>query len=101
MELMMASTRLICFSSTLSAAFCRPENAPDDAVGVERFERIVFFADADELDGLPGNLADGEGRAAARVAVHFGKDDTSERELLMELVSRFDGVLSGHRVSNK
>ena len=77
------------------------ENARDDAVGVEGLERVVFFADADELDGLAGHLADGDRRAAAGVAVHFGKDDAGERELLMEFVGRADGVLSGHRIGDE
>src|ERR1039458_7201672 len=77
------------------------ENARDDAVGVEGLKRIVFFADADELDGLPRDLADGDRRAAASVAVHLSKDDAGKRELLMKFVSRVDSVLSSHRIGDK
>ncbi len=142
----MASTRLICFSSTLSAAFCSPENGPIDgqhahqvlhrshlldlpqlvakvfereavaverlgghlrgfllvdlrfgaldqrqnvahaedarnnAVGMEGLERIVLFTDADELDGLAGDLADRKRRAATGIAIHFCKYDAGERQ---------------------
>ena len=164
---MIASTRLICFSSTLSAAFCIPangptlgsmpmmlcidpifftwrswsrksssekpspakrpaghllrfflvdallglldqrqnvahaENARDDAVGMERLERIVLFADADELDGLAGDLANRKRRAAAGIAVHLGEDDAGQRQLLVELVGGVDRVLSGHGVGDE
>ena len=77
------------------------ENARHDAVGMERLERIVFFADADELDRLPGDLADRERRAAAGVAVHLGEHDAGERKLLVELVGGVDRVLSGHRVGDE
>src|SRR5208282_1210201 len=77
------------------------ENARDDAVGMERLKRIVFFANADELDGLPGDLADGERRTAASITIHFGEDDAGERELLMEFISRVDGVLSSHRIGDE
>ncbi len=68
---------------------------------MEGLERVIFFANADELDRLAGDLADGERRAAASIAVHFGEDDAGECELLVEFVGRFDGVLSCHRVSDK
>ena len=68
---------------------------------MEGFERVVFFADADELDGLAGDLADGERCAAAGVAVHLGEDDAGERELLVELVGGVDRVLSGHGVGDE
>ena len=48
------------------------EDAGHDAIGMERLERVILFAHADELDGLACDLADGERRAAARVAIHFG-----------------------------
>ena len=41
------------------------QDAGDDAVGVEGFEGVGLFAGAEELDGLAGDLADGEGGAAA------------------------------------
>ena len=55
---------------------------------MEGLEGIGLFADADELDGLAGDVADGEGRAAAGVAVHFGEDDAGEAEALVESRAR-------------
>ena len=69
--------------------------------GWKGLKRVVFFADADELDGLPRDLADRDGRAAASVAVHLSKDDARKRELLMKFVSRVDSVLSSHRIGDK
>ena len=167
MELMMASRRTNCFSSTCSAACCRPakgptegsifkialhgaelldlaqlvaevfereavaeegflgellglfaveggfgllderhhvahaEDAADDAVGMEGLEGVGLFAHADELDGLAGDVADGERRAAAGVAVHFGEDDAGEAEAGVEVLRGVDGVLAGHGVGDE
>ncbi len=77
------------------------EDAADDAVGVEGLEGVGLFAHADELDGLAGDLADGEGRAAAGVAVHFGEDDAGEAEAGVEFLRGVDGVLAGHGVGDE
>ena len=77
------------------------ENAPHDAVGMERFQGIVFLAHADELDGLPGHAANRQGRAAARIAIHLGQHHAGQRELLVELVGRAHCVLSGHGVGDE
>ena len=68
---------------------------------MKRLERIVFFADADELDGLSGDLADGERRATASVAIHFGEDYAGECELLVKFVSGVDGILPGHGIGDE
>ena len=65
------------------------------------FQRIVFFAHADELDRLSGHLANGERGPAASVAIHLCKHNAGERELLMELVGRADGILSSHGISHE
>src|SRR5205085_10135228 len=64
------------------------QNAADDAVRVKRFQRVVLFADTDELDGLAGDVANTERGPAAGAAIHLGENDAGERELLVELVSR-------------
>ena len=64
------------------------EDAADDAVGMEGLEGVGLFADADELDGLAGDVADGERRAAAGVAVHLGEDDAGEAEARVEVLRR-------------
>src|ERR1017187_4489307 len=77
------------------------ENARHDAVGMKRLQRIVLLAHADEFDGLPRHLPDGKRRAAASIAVHLGKDDAGERELLVELVGGAHRVLPGHGVGDE
>ena len=68
---------------------------------MEGFERVVLLADADELDGLARDLADGKRCAAAGVAVHFCKHHAGERELLVELVGGTDRVLPGHGIGDE
>ena len=77
------------------------EDAADDAVGVEGFEGVGLFAGAEELDGLAGDLADGEGGAAAGVAVHFGEDGAGDGEAVVEGLGGVDGVLAGHGVGDE
>ena len=77
------------------------EDAIGRAIGMERFERVELFADADELERLTGDLADRERRAAARIAIHLGEDDAGDAEALVELVGRFHGVLPGHGVGHE
>ncbi len=77
------------------------EDAADDAVGMEWLEGVRLFADADELDGLAGDVANGERRAAACIAVHLGEDDAGEAEALVEVRGRVDRVLAGHGVGDE
>ena len=68
---------------------------------MERLQRIVFFADAYELDRLSRNLPDRERRPSASIAVHLGEHDARERELLVKFVGRVDRVLPRHRIGNE
>ena len=72
-----------------------------DAVGIERFDRVVFFTDADELHRLADDLLDRKCRTAAGVAVHFGQDDAGDADTLVENLCRPHGVLAGHCVGNE
>ena len=76
-------------------------DAGDDAVGVEGLEGVGFFAGAEELDGGAGDLADGEGGAAAGVAVHLGEDGAGDGEEVVEGLGGVDGVLAGHGVGDE
>ena len=49
-RLLLVNLRLGLFDQRKNVAHA--ENARDDAVGMKRLERIVLFADADELDRL-------------------------------------------------
>ena len=53
------------------------------------------------LTGCSGDVADGERRAAARVAVHFGEHGAGERQAFVEFVGGADGVLAGHGVGDE
>ena len=64
-------------------------------------EGVRLFANADELDGLAGDVANGDRRAAACVAIHLGEDDAGEAEALMKVLRRVDGVLAGHGVGDE
>ena len=64
------------------------EDAADDAIGMERLEGVRLFAHADELDGLAGDVANRERRAAAGVAVHLGQDHAGEPEARSENPAR-------------
>ena len=77
------------------------EDAVGGAVGMERLERVELLAHAHELQRLAGDVADGERRAAARIAIHLGEDDAGDAQPLVELVGRFDGVLAGHGVGHE
>ena len=76
-------------------------DAADDAVGMEGLECVGALAGGEELDGRAGDLADGEGRAAACVAVHLGEDDAGEGEEGVEGAGGGDRVLAGHGVGDE
>ena len=76
-------------------------DAADDAVGMEGLECVGALAGAEELDGRAGDVADGEGRAAACVAVHLGEDDAGEGEQGVEGAGGGDRVLAGHGVGDE
>ncbi len=77
------------------------EDARGDALGVEGLEGIGLLPHAEEFDGLAGDVADGEGGAAARVAVHLGEDDAGEGQGLVEGARGVGGVLAGHGVHHE
>ena len=78
-----------------------PRMRPDDAIGMEGLKRVGLFAGADELDGLPCDVADRQGRAAAGIAVHFRQDHSRESKSSMKFLRRVHGILAGHGVSHE
>ena len=50
-----------------------------DPVGVEGLKAVRFFARANELDRLAGDMADGERRAATGVTIHPGEHRPRQR----------------------
>jgi len=72
-----------------------------EPVGMENFQSVVLFPHTHELHRLAGNLFDGKGRATARVAVHFGKDESVESEPFVKLLGALNGVLSEHGIGDE
>ena len=54
------------------------EDAAGDARGMEGFERVELFADAEELDRRAGDRAHRKRRTAARIAVRARQDDAGD-----------------------
>ena len=77
------------------------EDAVGHARGVELVDGLHLFARTDEFDGLVHHRADGEGRAAAGVAVQFGEHHAVEVQPVVELLCRVHGVLSRHGVHHE
>ncbi len=77
------------------------ENARDDAVGVERLERVVFFTDADEFYRGARNFADREGCAATGVTIELGENHTCDAELFVKFTRGANSVLPDHGVGDK
>jgi hypothetical protein len=77
------------------------EDAAGDAVGLEGFERVHLFAQADEADGLAGDRAHRQGRAAAPVAVHPGQHDAGDADLVVEFRGDVHRVLTGEAVDHQ
>ena len=65
------------------------------------FERVVFFPDSDELDGLAGDVVDGEGGAAARIAVELGQNHAGRPQPLVKFLGAPHRVLAGHGVRHQ
>ena len=68
---------------------------------MEKFQRVVLLARAHELHRLTRDLLDGQGRAAAGVAVHLSENESVETKLIVELLRAFHGVLPEHGVGDE
>ena len=77
------------------------QHLADQPLGVERLELVELLPLADELDRHAGDLPDGQGRAAAGVAVELGQDHAVELEGLVEGLGRGHRVLAGHGVADE
>ena len=77
------------------------QDARGDPVRMEGLQGRGLLADAQELDRLAGDLADGQGRAAAGVAVGLGEDDAGQRQGLVEGLGGVGRVLAGHGVDHE
>ena len=77
------------------------KDAASDAVGIEGFDRVHLFADADKADGFAGDGAHGKCRTAATVAVHPGEDDAGDADLGLKFGGDVNGVLAGQAVNDE
>ena len=77
------------------------EDAAGQPLGAELLELVERLAHAEELDGLAGDLLDGERRAAAGVAVELGEDEAVEAEAPVELGRGAHRVLADHGVADQ
>ncbi len=77
------------------------QNAPAESIRREDFEAVNLLAHAEELDRHARHRAHGDGRAAARVAVHLGQDQAGQAKLLVEAVGDAHRFLAGHRVGHQ
>jgi hypothetical protein len=65
---------------------------------MERLEILEPLAAAHEGDRDPDDADDRESRAASRVTVHLGQDDTRDPDAAVELAGALDRVLPRHRI---
>ena len=77
------------------------EDPRHNSIRMERFERVVFLAYADELNRLTCDLADRKRRATARIAVHFCEHNAGQRKFFVKFVRRAHRILTGHGISHK
>ena len=77
------------------------QNAAGHAVGVEGLDVGELLARAGELDGLAHHGPDGQGRAAAGVAVELCEDYAVDAKLRIEGFGHVDRVLAGHGVHHE
>ncbi len=77
------------------------EDAVGDTLGMEGFQRIELFADAEELDRRAGDRAHRKRRAAARIAIGARQDDAGQLDALVEGFGDVDRVLAGQAVGDE
>ena len=78
-----------------------PQDSLGHAVRIKGLERVIFFADADELHRLMGNLLDGKRRATPRVAIHLCQNHACDTDAPVKLFRGPNGILAGHRIGNE
>ena len=78
-----------------------PHDPGDEPVRMEELQRVILLAGAHEFHRLTGNLPDGQGRAAASIAVHLRENKSVEPKLIVELLRAFHGVLPKHGVGDE
>ena len=96
------STSIVCaaFSTRLTTS-PMPRMREAMRPGMEIFERIPLFADADQLDRLTGHGAHRKRGAAAAIAIGARQYDAGDADMAVKSLGGVDGVLAGQRVGNE
>ena len=77
------------------------EDARDDAVRMKLLEASYFSPMPTNFTGAPVTLPNGERRAAARVAVELGENDSGDAEAFVEFSGGANRVLTDHSVGDE
>ena len=77
------------------------QDAGGHAFGMEGLDLVELLSLAGELDGLAGDCAHREGRAAPRITVELGEDDTGDIQPLVEALGGIHRILTGHGVDHQ
>ena len=77
------------------------QNAVGNTIRMERLKSIGLFTDADKLQRLASNGANGKRRTTACIAVHFREDNTGDAQAFVKLFSRFHGILPSHSIGHE
>ena len=64
-------------------------------------QRVHLLAGAEQLDRLAGDVAHGERRAAAPVAVGAGQDDAGDADAVVEALGEVHRILAGERIGDE
>ena len=68
---------------------------------MEGFQVVDLLAGTGELDGLAGDLQNGDSGAAPGVGVKLGEDNAGDGQRFVKGVGHIDGVLTGHGVHHQ
>ena len=77
------------------------QNAASHPCRIEFLQRILLFADTDQLDRTAGDLAHRKRGTATRITVKTGQHDAGDVDSLVEGGRRGHSVLTGHRVGDQ
>ena len=77
------------------------QNAASHPCRIEFLQRVLLFADADQLDRAAGDLAHRQRGTATRITVKAGQHNAGDVDSLVEGSRRGHGVLTSHRIGDQ
>src|SRR6266850_3688027 len=84
-----------------AASFLFPKQRLDETHGIEGFDVLRFFAEANEFDRDIELLADGDDHAAFGGAIQLGEDDAGDVDGLADHLGLLDGVLAAGGIEHE